>query len=36
VRYFVRHHADAPACLEVIQAAIGDPVQVLNTEDWQG
>jgi len=36
VRYFVRHHADATTCLEVIQAAIGEAAQVLNTDEWQG
>src|SRR5436853_4319912 len=36
MRYFVRHHSDTKTCLEVIRAVVGDKVQVLNTDEWQG
>jgi transposase-like protein len=36
IRYYVRHHADTETCLEVLRAAVGEKVEILNTDEWQG
>lgn len=36
VRYEVRKRSDTETCLEVIQAAVGEQVEILNTDEWQG
>jgi transposase len=36
VRYEVRKRSDAETCLEVIRAAAGEKVEILNTDEWQG
>jgi transposase len=36
IRYWVRQRSDTETCLEVIRAAVGEQVEILNTDEWQG
>jgi transposase len=36
VRYEVRQRSDTETCLEVIRAAVGKQVEILNTDEWRG
>ena len=36
VRYSVRQRSATETCLEVIKAAVGENVEILNTDEWQG
>lgn len=36
IRYSVEQRSDTETCLKVIRAAVGDKVEMLNTDEWQG
>ncbi len=36
IRYCVEHRSDTETCLRVIRAAVGEKVEILNTDKWKG